>query len=466
MKLIRLVSTKDDYGKSAFINIFQNEILIKPDSKIALVSAVIPRQNEAITIDNSNDAVDFQMAVAATKRSLKVPSGSYTLSSLYQALNIALNAKLQSDIYEIYSEFNVSNTSQLETSIGIYRSLSLYKGITSTSGQYQNLDIPSTGLLEKTAGVADNWDAYFVTDDVICKGSSVMRAGVPTAGLKAFIGLTDDEQKGAILSANSAVPTNCIYGIYVHDGQYDIIINKVVTPTNVAASADNDIVELKIYGGKIYAAIYGNLNTQNVKFVLSLGDYDFSDLYGVYSIFTKDGKLGIAPTGTAKPNALCIFQNTLINPVGNYSTTALEPAGAKDRSIGKVTITLSSGLGRTLGYENLTYSTTKAIDYYIGAYTPQNTETVPSILIRMNDIDLDSFDGDTGTVGQIVGVIPALTELNEDMLAYEAKLYQWININNLKTWRMNRFSIQLESFEGKDIKLAGRASFVFMIDEP
>ena len=64
MKLVRLTTTTED-GK--FDNIFDDEIILEPNSKIALQSVSINTDITDITIDAANEEVEFEITSGNTR---------------------------------------------------------------------------------------------------------------------------------------------------------------------------------------------------------------------------------------------------------------------------------------------------------------------------------------------------------------------------------------------------------------
>jgi hypothetical protein len=92
MKLIRLVT--DDNGN--FRSSFGNDIILEPRSKMALLNLTFKTAFENITIDSSNDAIQFQSDLddAATIVEGTIPPGIYTqanIQSFYDNVELGLN---------------------------------------------------------------------------------------------------------------------------------------------------------------------------------------------------------------------------------------------------------------------------------------------------------------------------------------------------------------------------------------
>ena len=86
--LIRLTAdSSDSVGKSAiFEGVFNDGILIEPNSQIGLQSATLSRSQDNIVINSSNDKITFQLT-AAKVNEIRIPHGVYDMNTLQLLLD-------------------------------------------------------------------------------------------------------------------------------------------------------------------------------------------------------------------------------------------------------------------------------------------------------------------------------------------------------------------------------------------
>ena len=56
---MRLLRLQTDDNNCIFDNVFQDDILIQPDTKIALQNACIVKTPETVTIENGDNTIEF-----------------------------------------------------------------------------------------------------------------------------------------------------------------------------------------------------------------------------------------------------------------------------------------------------------------------------------------------------------------------------------------------------------------------
>ena len=96
MRLIRLAS---ENAKGIISNDFQQEIIISPQSKIALKSMSIEVQLSQIQINSSNDTINFQVQSSQGTLIAKLSHNNYdniTAPSLFADMNMSMNSKIRS----------------------------------------------------------------------------------------------------------------------------------------------------------------------------------------------------------------------------------------------------------------------------------------------------------------------------------------------------------------------------------
>ena len=99
MKLIKLSSPTS----GEFENLFNTDILIEPNSKVGLVSASVQLSDKTITIDSTNNLLEFRTqkkdgAVDRVYYDVNIETGFYTQTSFLKELTRAMNSALNNDV--------------------------------------------------------------------------------------------------------------------------------------------------------------------------------------------------------------------------------------------------------------------------------------------------------------------------------------------------------------------------------
>ena len=114
VKLIRLTSTNN----GIFNTNFDSEILLNPNSKIALLNATFETVFDNIAITSTNNLISFRAETDGVTTSFRMPHKSYFgkegtqefLDDLAVALNSTLKAtKVTPPVSNLFSEFSVNN---------------------------------------------------------------------------------------------------------------------------------------------------------------------------------------------------------------------------------------------------------------------------------------------------------------------------------------------------------------------
>lgn len=127
-KLIRLTARSTDFiGRQAiFESIFNDGILIEPNSSVAVQSVAFTRNSATLVIDASNDKIIMQSHTNES-RDIRIPHGEYDNEKFLELLNNiqdALNKSLTRSIADNHTEFQVLVNDQDYVEINFNKSIS------------------------------------------------------------------------------------------------------------------------------------------------------------------------------------------------------------------------------------------------------------------------------------------------------------------------------------------------------
>jgi hypothetical protein len=184
MKLIRLTTT-DDLG--VFSNIFNEDIIIEPNSRIALHSLTTQVNTENIIIDAQNDDVVY--GLGGNTRTIHLAHNVYdktNIDDFFNDFTYKLNSSLGLSESEIGREYLVSTAEnnlvvQIKTGAILHANANFdnpdyQKYLGQTNVQLIKPSSRSTPLLKRSGGTDNSNDSFIYFKATQCKGVSVLRA--------------------------------------------------------------------------------------------------------------------------------------------------------------------------------------------------------------------------------------------------------------------------------------------------
>jgi hypothetical protein len=187
MKLIRLTTTDEN---ALFSNTFNEDIIIEPNSKIALHSLTTQIQTEQIVINAQNDDIVYGIT-APVSRLIHLAHNTYdktNIDDFFNDFTYKLNSSLEFNESEIGRQFGVSTAEnklivQLQTGAILnpnenYNNADFQKYLGTKNVELIKPAIPAnaTPLLHRLGGTDLSLDSFIYLKSTICKGVSVFRA--------------------------------------------------------------------------------------------------------------------------------------------------------------------------------------------------------------------------------------------------------------------------------------------------
>lgn len=442
MKLIRLISPEN--SKIADIkNVFSDEIVVTPYSKIALLNASIGLSDKSIVVDNSNNTFNFKTAVSADQRTVTITNGKYTQTSLVTGLAKQINASLQNSQYDNFVEWGVKIDNE-KLQIEFSRSNSQ---TTTIDFDTRNM-IKSGSTIKKENGTNGSWDGWAYTKQFVCRGATETKFGFNRSDRHFVAGLISESDLPG--PADILEPSSYTYGIELTNATgswtYHKVLNGVSTDTGVAPTTSNAL-RIKISGGEIVYEIQDNTNA-----VL----YESKEPYNYPTKYRFAGSIQ-SNSDNIKSLIFCpsFYNNAqpLQMPVGLGATPT------------KVSISFpSEGVRNLLGFQNNAYNsvnnTTKAL--FEAEDSMRNTVTPPSVMIKLMNLSLQSYDGDTGRNSSIISTIPSFQQAGQ-FLVYNAPQLIPIDLNNEYSFILNQLHVQLLSMDQDQLDVDERVVLTFIL---
>lgn len=484
VKLIRLTSNDRD---GIFDNTFKQELLIKPNSKIALKSLSVQVENKII-IDSSNDEITFQLGEGNTHkgpRAVRLTHDEYsekTAPLLFNDMNIKFNAALDTSTLatnrDIGVEVKVDVDATTKTTIDFnvvkldeyFNDIVLDKGptpvISTLTSPNKQFNAPPT----TTPGLGE---CFLYNNINICKGGGIFRAkiqvlgsGVERHGIIGFMDTNPDElPQGVALDINKIV-----FGVVINGdstGQaipqqvYQIIKNGIVSAPDVNVNCKaTDIVEIGISKGRLEARVY-DVAAQSI---LNTDIYNFNNLFPVI-VFDREGDSIAIRNIKYTPNPYNKNQSNFTPEIVDVGATP--PRQGTIQASNHFLEFEGESLAHFLGFDNLRIPRsgftfiTRFIVVSDDLFKPNNLSD--AFIIEMLNIGLDSYDGQTQSRASYLSVIPK--EDNNNIIIYDTTYPVYIDINNFQPLSLRNIKCRVLNNDLSALSMKGLGTIVLLISD-
>ena len=443
MKLINLRASSGD-----FTNVFSSDILIEPNSKIALTQANINLSVDNIVINNENNIVYFQVGATEPQRIISLPPGNYNKTELVEVLNIALNSAL--DITGGYEQGFMWKVSTVDDKLNIKFNRSDYATLPYTiKANIAELNGKFTKNTNTTV-----YDSYGGTAKTFINGCGTYSAtvnndaGISLVDMNLVFGFLSGKAQGATLP-----PTNYEYGIYINNGVYNIVIKNVIggtlQPTNYALG-DKLIIELtegdldfKIKRADNSSVLLGTYN-----------NYDFINNHLYPSVSIQEENTGVEniecnlnPYMITTSLAITLTDTTEENLFDNFMLGSVVATN--------VYLTFTEISKVLLGFYNNDYILRGISRTFIAEKSADKVSSSPSIALELKSLPLESYEGKSGTKKSILGIIPSLKIDENNNIQYAPSNLIPIDINNKYLHNMNQIKMRLINYDDNSVLSIG-----------
>ena len=516
MKLLRLTTRE---RTALFDAAYQGDLVIPPNSKIALQSVSINADPASLVVDGENNQITYQVR-DGLQRVVTIPDGEYFASSIdifnrratvqfNNSCSITFTGVQAADTIlkrlvglEWLVQKNLNNKEQIGYKIG-------KNGEHPNSWELQTVERGAFGNPQRDPSYRSS-DAANVSDASRCmlmphqiaKGYGYARCKV---GILNYSG--DPNTSGFIwgvtrnldVKASNMQLTDIAFGILVNattnDGdktgkQYQMVIDGVVkadvTPmltyqNNGGQNNTNEFVEITVNGDQLVANIYRN------------GSAIPEKLIGVDSSeFFKQGDEQAGDVNN-RLQPLCVFRggsaNAMINSVAftpspygdplpiistdNDLGATLPPKPALQVPYNNFLFFESDSLALFMGYENRRIPSINFISRYDLDYEAIREMSAPqeadAFLIEMLNMQLDSYDSFSNTLfaagGQrknILSIIPSANSAGK--IVYEPPYPTFIDIANEQPMFIRNLRARVVRSDYSEIFIRGLATLVILID--
>tara|TARA_R110001592_G_scaffold265048_2_gene530604 strand:+ start:75 stop:1532 length:1458 start_codon:yes stop_codon:yes gene_type:complete len=482
MKLIRLTSN-DRTGY--FDNRFDTDINIKEDSQIALRSCSFKTVISTLAVKNTNQDISFQIKVGEVK-TIKLDTAIYTAANqdvLFKQITDKLNKTLSVVDRQIGLQFLAqvgSTTSKVE--IG-------YKKASLTNVK----DGLAATVFAKSASVLTTSDKVRQTGDNVTTDENRLYSKVPLGqGCAVFrakiLSLTADgaaDNKNGFTMGLSSTDPDTWDSVNLTEAEKDYYIKMVrfgtnyqeKTPTSPVADsgvalgnvgqAPGDFIEFAIELGKVKCRIYKDadatpevlfsedyvVGTNYFPFITFQGNNNRTSLRLV--AWTMDPyQIPVAPA--LQTTELAFFEAVGDSLNATPPKTTMPGAGATN------ILTLHEDLRSFFGYSFSVNEQTSNNPNFVAEKNFLATLINDSFYIEMRNIELESYDGASGTRKNILSTIPKSD--NELLVEYEPNNLNFVDIKNIRS-AIRNIQCRILRIDDEEPLISGLAVITVFIKE-
>jgi len=497
--MVRLLRLETDDEQGRFDTLFNEDVVIKKDTKIALHSLSAETNYDNIVINRSNDIMKYKIGTN-TERQIQLERSVYQLNninSLFNDIQNKLNDSLVSDANNNIAIQWFCNDAKGVVNIGYDRCLIKdfdKPGIPTTipgnpqqtlvNITRQNTESTPSGAqtFKNNTFQTDQNTSYFYQSHVWCKGSALMRArpttlisngeavGVYNNGFR--IALMDIDP--STITPGTAIPESNIF--------FSLRINRTGEPIRIKTSlagnevdtavngAPQQILEMMCVGKDIRFRVYRD------------GQIAVNELGSVALPLNADGsRVDLFPvTFLYGVNTDCVIDNyrcstvfpvldndpaPVVEEVSDVGLLGAYPSYISPRNDNKdITFTINSAeLYEALGFtQSVNTQRNRHLDL-LALNTFQLTNQSDCIIVEMVNVSLDSYDSLSEGRKSILNCI----SLNDQQVSinYEMRNLVYIDVNNTNDRLLRNIKINLLRHDHTPLLTRGKSSLVLLLSE-
>ena len=511
MRLLRTTTT----DKTGLFNAFLNQdLVIKPYSKIALGSLSATAEQDEIVIDSNTKKFTFETSAGVT-RTISIPQDIYNTTN-FQFLLDEMTRLINSSIgvfsagvkpqiangNNIGKQMQVIINKQGKTEIQFKQAPSYAHIVEVTGNAYQGGLSLASGTTEDTYRLQSIDDTlapaftratYFNTP--ICSGVGVLRARIAKLGGSAAGG--DLGFTIALMSKNPAniighshgralAVTDFAFGIQISNpftGKYTVIEDGVPLSdtdsgdincaNNVSAGGqgtnfrNNDVLSIEICSGVIRLVVYqndaGGGGPPHVRVLKSIPyeGINARDYYGVIALHGKSSNLNISTIKfTANPyEELPALLDIGVDEVVGASTPSGQGTVA---TISKITFPYI-GFANWLGYKQISYTgpNTKKLVSFVAEDRFKSAILNDLYLLELLNLQLESYDTFEEGRKNILALIPY--DDSNSKVSYDPNNLIFLDLNNKESINLTSLKMRLVRADYSNPDISGLTSAVIYI---
>lgn len=498
MKLIRLIAPTSTSIKSEFTNRFEDDIKVMEDSEVALVNCTIPISLENLVTISADNASFTLKIKGESDVTVTLNQGEYPIGDFLAEVERALYAAIPADIegLEFKAVLQENNSMRIywdRTALSYLGAQTSHIRVRTWNGTEQMVfeqvhpKKRNKGTWQRKGQAAGENDAWVFCDRPFSKGNATMEAysgktfdrnahGKKSSHWWMGLIIRKPSEIGQANEFNPIAVTN--YNPMLQHGFYvwsSVGSSEFDWTTDAVTVIHDGGLRSAMLSGEPKDALFSmkkvrnqmryycrNKDGETLWDSLTAGDHGMTlttDKEYLYETIS-DPLLPLYPIfGLGKTH----IQTGMVKfPAYTPSTSAIEEPGF-ERVDTRLTMVFPSDLTRLLfGFGSLEMVSYNYHDYgvFSGTAPLNNSQTIGSIVVYLNNLTLECYDGGQPSIGSddtvygygdkgrrrsIIGVIPA-TYRHQYYVGYEPNNLQWIELNN--KFPMNMREIEWGFAEG------------------
>ena len=491
MRLIRLTG-EDPEG--ILSNDFQQDIIITPQSKIALKSMSIEVQLSQLEISSANDKINFQVqtsqgVLTSQLTHTSTPYDNITAPSLFADMDLKMNGQLKTVGATVGRNIGLEiknrvrgNDSKFET---IMKQGNLNENINSLVLDKGSVAVNRSSQGIFTASVAPSavtpFNSFFYDPNPIARGGGMVRfkvnrmldisdnfiLGLTSTNPDTISGNTFDESllDYAIVGLRSSQD----YAVFVN-GSAATPVNSITPNFQSLGSPLNDDLVISIDQGKVVGYVYQDATGTNPGANLIFEeDYNFpNNLYPVVIMLGESNHSSVRTFRYTQSPFNTNFTGQILQEDLTEGKLQAPPQQNKQPTNHFLEFegnSLSTFLGfnnkRTPSTPNTFDNTNTFIADGDNKFQPNNLSD--AFLVEMLNLQLKSYDGLTGQRKSYLTVIPQTDR--DGLVVYDASYPIFIDLENTQPLSIRNLRARILNNDGSTISMRGLASLVLLIED-
>ena len=475
--MVKLIRLKSDDNKLYFNNNIQSDLVLDPNSKVALQNVSFKKTVENITVDSTNKTIVYNNGDGDTTINLTESIYDNTdfenlLTDMKNKLNQSLNSTNPSDIGTAFDvKINSSNKMTVETEYAVQ--------INPTNRfEAVNIDKSDVTAIFKNGGGAA-WDAYLGSNSLSAfdgkNGCGIFRAQIgflENAGFGFYIGLSETEPQDM---AGNFTPNNCQFVINAeHSGTVyrfvdpanPTLTSSTLTPETVTQTdPENDILAIEASEGKIELKIY---NSSNPAGIILTGTTPQSyeggkPLYPIIGFYNND----------------CFVKDISYTYINNFSLSTeldvkqLQQVGApltppqQDDGIQLKELTFeTTPFARSLGYDIRSQTAAVSEMSFIADNSVRFFDDTECYLVEALNLQFKSYDGSKEQEKRrnLLAVIQNIRDRTSPDVLYDSNSLTYIDINNAHPLPLRNLQFRIIDSDEGEVRSIGFSNMTILID--
>ena len=473
--MVKLIRLKSDDDKLYFNNNIQSDLVLKPNSKIALQNVSFEKSVDTIVISAANDKITFDNDSFTTDIFLSKTSYTTTnFSSLLTDMELSLNSSLALNEWNLGKQFNVDVSTTNFMSINTTTANQIAPA---TNAGFNKIGVIATGagdLKKADASSEGNPNASIGTNTLESfrgyDGCGIFRTQIvalpPTtpSGKGFYIGLSKKQQQDfggnfaladmefAIYAENVATPYKT-----VNNGGA-VTTHPTISPNS--SGSDNDFMEIGSHGGKIHLTVYNTANPNGIDLVTAV-DYDGEELYPIIAFFDSVGTFAGDVSYTPYPDA----DDKLV-----YSPSALLGAtNPVNQNKDPRLISLffeSESLAKQLGFEDSFVSEMAFNLNWKAIRTVRFFDETECYLVEALNLQFNSYDGAKGQEKRrnLLAVIQNSRNRTQSDVMFDTNSVTYIDINNAFPLPLRNLQFRILNSDEGEVAVDGNSNMTVLIE--